>query len=219
MIIVEHLLEEFDADTPFATPVPRPLKFVIATDVLPILVQALSEPGSDQNGTSNTGTSSPSTTSTRNSTGSNTGLNNNSSSNGFGSSSSSSGSSSGGSSDIGNGELNTQSVDTKPTIAVVGSTKIIADPRANSIIVLGSAEGARQGVRYPRPARRAPQAGRHPHGHRRAVLEQGQRTGLQLPAAYQPRQPAEPVQRGSVAGNDQCHRRRQPVDDDHRLGP
>ncbi len=139
MIIVEHLLEEFDADTPFATPVPRPLKFVNATDVLPILVQALSEPGSDQNGTSNTGTSSTGTTGNRSTTGSsNTGLNNtgNTGSSNFGSGSSSSS----GSSSVGSSELNTQAVDTKPSIAVVGSTKIIADPRVNTILVLGNRE-------------------------------------------------------------------------------
>ncbi len=139
MIIVERLLEEYDADTPFATPVPRPLKFVNATDVLPILVQALSEPGSDQNGnSSSTGTSSTGTNSGRSTTGSsNTGLNNTTST---GTSSTGSSSSTSGSSGVGNSELNTQSVDTKPSIAVVGSTKIIADPRVNTILVLGNRE-------------------------------------------------------------------------------
>lgn len=138
MIIVEHLLAEFDADTPFAQPVPRPLKFVNATDVLQILVQALSEPGTEGSGNS-TGTNSTgtSTSGNRNTNGaSTTSLNNTST---FGSSNGSNSSGSNGSS-IGNGELNTTSVDTKPTIAVVGSTKIIADPRVNTILVLGSGE-------------------------------------------------------------------------------
>ena len=70
MVIVDHLLEEYDADTPFATPVPRPLKFINATDVLPILVQALSEPGNDNGSGSGTGTSSTGTNSGRSTTGS-----------------------------------------------------------------------------------------------------------------------------------------------------
>ena len=142
MPIVEHLLEEYDADTPFATPVPRPLKFVNATDVLPILVQALAEPGSDNTGNASTGTSSSTGTSgNRNPTGSsNTGLNNSSSSNSFGSSTGSSSSTGGSAESIGDSELNTTAVDTKPSIAVVGSTKIIADPRVNTILVLGNRE-------------------------------------------------------------------------------
>ena len=144
MPIVEHLLAEYDADTPFAVPVPRPLKFVNANDVLPILVDALKDPGADSGGSS-TGTGGTSTggTSSRNG-GSSSSFNNtgsNSSSSFGGSSSGGYGSSSGsGGSNIGNGELNTQPVDTKPSIAVVGSTKIIADARVNTILVLGSGE-------------------------------------------------------------------------------
>ena len=145
MPIVEHLLEEYDADTPFATPVPRPLKFVNATDVLPILVDALKEPGSEGgSGTSTGGTGTSSTSgrsgssSSSNSGGfnnSNNSFSNSGSSGGYGSS----GSSSGGS-NIGSTELNSQPVDTKPAIAIVGSTKIIADARVNTILVLGSGE-------------------------------------------------------------------------------
>ena len=144
MPIVEHLLEEYDSDTPFAQPVPRPLKFVNANDVLPILVQALAEPGTENNGTGTTGsTSGTSNSSTSNnnrnsSTSSSNGFNSNSSSSSFGSSTG--GSSGSGAQSIGDSELNTQAVDTKPTIATVGSTKLIADSRVNTILVLGSAE-------------------------------------------------------------------------------
>ena len=133
---IEQLLLQYDADTPFATPVRRPLKFVSAKDVLPILVQALTEPGSEgSNGTNPTGT-----------TGSNNQpRNGNTSGNGqFGntnnSTSSSIGSNGGSNSTIGQEGLDTQPVDTTPTEATVGNNKLIADQRNNTIILLGGQE-------------------------------------------------------------------------------
>ncbi len=138
MPIVEHLLQEYDADTPFAQPVRRPLKFVNANDVLPILVQALAEPGTDSNGSATTGSTSGTSNGTGTGNRNSTGLNSSGSS-GSNSLGSSSGSGSGAQS-IGDSELNTQALDTKPTIATVGNTKLIADSRVNTILVLGSAE-------------------------------------------------------------------------------
>ncbi len=176
MPIVEQLLEEYDADTPFATPVRRPLKFVSATDVLPILVQALSEPGSDQQ-RHHLHRHQLHRHEQRRST---TGLQHRPEQHQQqrhlvdGSSSPRAAAASG----VGNSELNTQSVDTTPTIATVGNTKIIADQRSNTIILLGGAEAQGQGLRRPRPARRARPAGHHPHGHRRVVAEEGQELGF-----------------------------------------
>ncbi len=136
MPLVEALIREYDADTPFARPVRRPLKFVGAKDVLPILVQTLAEPGSDNgNGGGTGGGNQPPTARqpTSNSSSSNLFNNNNSSSG-------SSDSGSGDSSTIGQSGLDTQPVDTTPTIAVVGTTKIIADQSSNTIILLGGAE-------------------------------------------------------------------------------
>ena len=45
---IEKLISEFDANVEFGKPVTRPLKYIAAADVLPVLVQALTEPG-DQN--------------------------------------------------------------------------------------------------------------------------------------------------------------------------
>ena len=45
---IEKLIAEFDANVEFGKPVTRPLKYIAAADVLPVLVQALTEPG-DQN--------------------------------------------------------------------------------------------------------------------------------------------------------------------------
>ena len=143
--LVEQLLEQYDADTPFATPVRRPLRYVSAKDVLPILVQALAEPGSDAAG-NGTGTSTGATSSStgRTSVNGNSTSSNSSGSNPFsslsGSSSGSSGTGSGGSANIGQSGLDTPAVDTTPTIATVGNTKIIADQRSNTIILLGGAE-------------------------------------------------------------------------------
>ena len=135
MPLVEKLIGDYDANTPFASPVRRPLRFVNARDVLPILIQALSEPGTEGNG-ANSGGSAPTSRPPQSNT-------NQNSNNLFGNSSSgSNGLNSSGSSDnsIGSESLNTQPVDTTPTEATVGTTKIIADPRSNTIILLGNAE-------------------------------------------------------------------------------
>ena len=142
MPLVEHLLEEFDADTPFAQPVRYPLRFVTAGDMLPILVDALKEQGSEGGSTpGSTGASSPSpgrSSSNSNFFGSsNSGSSGNSLSSG-GLSGSGSGSGSG-NSNFGD-EANAPEVDTRPTEATVGNNKIIADQRTNTIILLGGAD-------------------------------------------------------------------------------
>src|SRR5207253_11457211 len=45
MPFIRQLIHEFDANVEFAKPVTRPLKYISAGDVLPVLVQALTEPG------------------------------------------------------------------------------------------------------------------------------------------------------------------------------
>ncbi|MDQ6862143.1 MAG: hypothetical protein M3032_13440, partial [Verrucomicrobiota bacterium] len=45
MPFVRRLISEFDANVDFAKPVTRPLRYVSANDVLPVIVQALQEPG------------------------------------------------------------------------------------------------------------------------------------------------------------------------------
>src|SRR4030095_1514285 len=48
MPFVRKLIAEFDANVEFAKPVTRPLRYVSASDVLPVLVQALTDPGGEQ---------------------------------------------------------------------------------------------------------------------------------------------------------------------------
>src|SRR5260370_14866840 len=48
MPFIRQLIHEFDANVEFAKPVTRYLQYVSAGDILPVLVQALTEPGTDQ---------------------------------------------------------------------------------------------------------------------------------------------------------------------------
>src|SRR5207247_3500999 len=47
MPFIRELIHEFDANVEFAKPVTRYLKYISAGDVLPVLVQALTEPGTE----------------------------------------------------------------------------------------------------------------------------------------------------------------------------
>lgn len=133
MPFVEKLVRDFDANVKFGEPTVRPLKFVSAADVFQVAVKAISDPGAEDqaNATGANGTNRNNTTTNNRSTGSNGSM--------FGSNSSSgtSGSSGGSSFDFSEG-LETDAVDTTPDAVTVGNTRIIADKRANSIIIIGS---------------------------------------------------------------------------------
>jgi general secretion pathway protein D len=134
MPFVRKLVAEFDANVEFAKPVTRALKYISAGDVLPVLVQSLTEPGTQQQGGAdqNAAAANPNQP---NRNRANTA--NNPSASGFSGSSSSSGSDS--NLNVSE-ELSTTPVDTTPKAVTVGNAKIIADQRANSIIVLGNRE-------------------------------------------------------------------------------
>ena len=121
---IEKLIAEFDANVEFGKPVVRPLKYVAAADVLPVLVQALTEPGTEaQQGQGTT----PGQQQQRNPRTNPT------------PSSQTSTSTSGTESTLQvSEELSTEPVDTAPQAVTVGNTKLVADSRANSIIVLGN---------------------------------------------------------------------------------
>lgn len=136
MPFVRRLIAEFDANVEFAKPVTRPLRYISAADVLPVIVQALTEPGTNQGGGADAGVNpnlnqqqlqqnqnrrTPSTSA--------------STSSDFGSDASGTGSGL----NVAE-ELSTQAVDTTPKAVTIGNAKIIADQRANSIIVLGNRE-------------------------------------------------------------------------------
>ena len=130
---IEKLIAEFDANVEFGKPVTRPLKYIAAADVLPVLVQALTEPGdqNQQGGNSQQGQQG------RNQNRANQPNNQSQNQNQNQSTSSTSGTGSDSTLQVSE-ELSTQPVDTAPQAVIVGNTKLIADARANTIIVLGN---------------------------------------------------------------------------------
>jgi general secretion pathway protein D len=130
MPFVRKLIAEFDANVEFAKPVVRPLEYISAGDVLPVIVQALTEPGTNaQGGAATSGGPAPQQPQAQRTPGTagqySGGLSSSSSAGGEGALNISE-------------ELQTQPVDTTPKAVTVGNAKIIADQRANSIIVLGN---------------------------------------------------------------------------------
>ena len=132
MPFVKRLISEFDANVDFAKPVTRPLRYISAADVLPVIVQALTEPGDDAPGGAGAG-GAPNPNAPQSQPPNRNPSNSASTSSDFGSNSS------GGSQNFSE-ELSTQSVDTSPKAVTIGNAKIIADQRANTIIVLGNRE-------------------------------------------------------------------------------
>ncbi|HVF71886.1 MAG TPA: secretin N-terminal domain-containing protein [Chthoniobacterales bacterium] len=130
MPFIKKLISEFDANVEFGKPVTRALRYISAADVLPVIVQALTEPGTGQapgaDATSNPAAPQQQAQQNQRRT-------TNTSTSGLDSSSSGSGQNF-------SEELSTQAVDTTPRAVTIGNAKIIADQRSNSIIVLGNQE-------------------------------------------------------------------------------
>ena len=128
------LIEQLDADTVFGEPVTRSLKFVSAGDIIQAMKQAISDPGAKEEG----GAGGPGGNRTnRGNTGSNQNLSDN---NRFGSNSGGLGGGGGGGGGTGgfSESLNAEERDVVPEAFTVGNTRIIADKRANAIIVIGN---------------------------------------------------------------------------------
>ena len=135
---VRKLISEFDANVEFAKPVTRPLNYISAADVLPVIVQALTEPGqTGAGGAEGAAAAAPGASPTqprRTTTATAAG-------GGIASTTSTTGGSSSTSGTLNvSEELETQAVDTTPKAVTIGNAKIIADQRANSIIMLGNQE-------------------------------------------------------------------------------
>jgi type II secretion system protein D len=136
MPFIRQLIHEFDANVEFAKPVTRYLRYVSAGDVLPVLVQALTEPGTEAGqGAGGAGGlpglgASPSQGQGRQQQQGTSPLTSNYSGSQSGT---------GGTLNISE-ELSTQPVDTVPKAVTIGNSKLIADQRANSIIVLANRE-------------------------------------------------------------------------------
>ena len=138
MPFIRELIHQFDANVEFAKPVTRYLQYVSAGDVLPVLVQALTEPGTEGAGAvpggGLPGASPQPQQQQRGGAGTTGGTNPYSSQ--FGGTSGTGGGSTLNISE----ELSTQPVNTTPQAVTIGNSKLIADQRANSIIVLGNRE-------------------------------------------------------------------------------
>ena len=139
MPFVRKLIAEFDANVEFAKPVTRSLRYISAADVLPVIVQALSEPGQQGAGGAEQPTAPGATpaavkrtTTATAAAGGVASTTSTTSTGGYGGT--------GGSSLNVSEELQTQAVDTTPKAVVIGNAKIIADQRANTIITLGNQE-------------------------------------------------------------------------------
>src|SRR5881392_295540 len=138
MPFIRQLIHEFDANVEFAKPVTRYLKYVSAGDILPVLVQALTEPGTEQGAGAGGQGGLPGV-------GPSPGQTQGQQRQGAGGTSPLTGNYSGSQSGTGSTlniseELSTQPVDTVPKAVTIGNSKLIADQRANSVIVLGNRE-------------------------------------------------------------------------------
>jgi hypothetical protein len=136
MPFIRKLLREFDADVKFGEPSVRNLRFVSAADVLDAVVTAITDPGAkvDEAGTG--------AAAGRGGTGAGGGGASNRNQDLLGNRGGNSG---GGQFGGGNGggfslseSLSTEERPIVPLVKIVGNTKIIADTRANSIVVLGN---------------------------------------------------------------------------------
>src|SRR5882762_10353901 len=136
MPFIKQLIREFDANVEFAKPVTRYLQYVSAGDILPVLVQALTEPGTEQGaGAGGAGGLPGVGPSPGQGQGQKGGAGNSPLTNNY------SGTQGGTGSTLNiSEELSTQPVDTVPKAVTIGNSKLIADQRANSIIVLGNRE-------------------------------------------------------------------------------
>ncbi|MDQ3199247.1 MAG: hypothetical protein M3Q46_08710 [Verrucomicrobiota bacterium] len=125
---IEKLIAEFDANVEFGDPVVRPLKYIAAGDVLQVLVNALTEPGDQNQQGGQQGLNPNQGNQPRNQP-----LQQNPSSTGLGDSGSNS------TLQVSE-ELSTEPTDTTPQSVTIGNTKLIADSRANAIITIGTKE-------------------------------------------------------------------------------
>src|SRR5438105_5765771 len=144
MPFIRQLIHEFDANVEFGKPVTRYLRYISAGDVLPVLVQALTEPGAEGAGAAPTGGgplpgASPAPQRGQRGTSPPYGGRGGGGLSDLMGTSGTSGGPTGSTINISE-ELSTQPVDTTPQAVTIGNAKVIADQRANSIIVLGNRE-------------------------------------------------------------------------------
>ena len=138
------LINELDSSLPSGEPATRPLRFVLAGDILDIVAGSVAEPGVEVKSLSSGGTSGGAAKPVGNTLG-NLAQDNTTT---RGGSNRSSSSLRGGSSGVNPGAFGSQNVtqqtDTAPEGRIIRNTKIIADNRINAIIVVGNDEMKRK---------------------------------------------------------------------------
>ena len=128
------LIEQLDAQTVFGEPVVFPLKFVQAGDIIESLRRSISDPGAKEEGGAGTTTGARTGQTPRGTTGSNQNLFDN---NRFGNQGGGLGGGGGGTGGFSE-SLSAEERDIVPETFTVGNTRVIADKRANAIIVIGN---------------------------------------------------------------------------------
>ena len=141
MRFVERLIREFDEDVKFGEPAIRKLKFVNASDIFQVVVKAITEPGGVGDAASGGAGGAQPTQARPSSGGTRTGGGNDLFNRGGNSGSLGGGGGGGGGGGLSLSEsLSADEKEITPEAVTVGGSKIIADKRANSIIVLGNKE-------------------------------------------------------------------------------
>ena len=133
--LIRALIKEYDSLVPLAPPAVRPLRFRPVEEVIDAVIAAIKDPGDKSAGgaAAGTGTPAPGGRTTGQNPLQNQNSNQNTGNSRFGDSSG------GGSSSGALGEsLSTSERDTQPVAVQVGKSTIIADKRANSIIIVGA---------------------------------------------------------------------------------
>src|SRR5438094_181156 len=138
MPFIRQLIHEFDANVEFGKPVTRPLRYISAGEVLPVLVQALTEPGMEGAGAAPSGGgplpgASPAPQRGQRGTSPSYGTRGGGGLSDLTGTSGTSGGATGSTLNISE-ELTTQPVDTTPQAVTIGNAKLIGDQRANAII-------------------------------------------------------------------------------------
>jgi type II secretion system protein D len=132
--LFDRLIEELDESTVFGEPVVFPLKFVQAGDIIESLKRSISDPGAKDEAGGTTGAGTRPGQTNRGTTGSNQNLFDN---NRFGQNTGQFGGGGGGTGGFSE-SLSTEDRDIIPETFTVGNTRVIADKRANAIIVIGN---------------------------------------------------------------------------------
>jgi type II secretion system protein D len=126
---IKGLIEDFDRQVGTNAPLERPLKYASAEEVLPVLADLLQENDNNKTGQQASSTPTQNGQQNRNRQGQNSGqTNNQNGQNGNNGTISS------------QADLLTAPDDTGPTSMIVGKTRLIADNKANSILVIGPPE-------------------------------------------------------------------------------